>query len=579
VVFALLVVASVGAFFVTTRLKRSPPVVQKLTFAHYLSPNGDGRKDTVTIHFRTKRRDEVTVTILDAGGTEVRTLVSDRNLRAGPHSFRWNGRVSGGAVAADGAYRVRIGLRKEGRSVTSGRKLFVDTVPPSPVVRYVSPDVISPAAGAHRRARLRFAGPTRHRPTLLVYRTDLEAPRLVARREGRRGSNAMSWDGLTGLGRRRRPAASGNYLMVVRARDAAGNAGPVGLPLRGRTAGHPGVIVSYVSATGPLSPIRTGAPVRVAVAADGRRYRWSVRRLGSRRRIAHGSSRSSSLHLRAPNGRSGVLVLDLRVGAHRYATPIAVQAGGARRVLVVLPVATWQAQNPIDSNGDGFADVLGPDASVPLRRAFARGGLPSDFAAREAPLLLSLDRDRRRYDVTTDLALSASSARAPGGHAGVLLAGPPRFFTTEAAARLRSYERAGGRVAWIGSGGFTQPVKVAAGSLELRPGGSARRNVFGERLQPAPGGLLTVLGDRIAFFSGVGDTFGPFPALEETARLPSGARLVASAGSEADRPAIVVYRLGRGLVARVGVDGFTRAASSEGDPARIMRRLWTLLAR
>jgi hypothetical protein len=205
--------------------------------------------------------------------------------------------------------------------------------------------------------------------------------------------------------------------------------------------------------------------------------------------------------------------------------------------------------------------------------------MPADFTAREAPLLLSLDRDRRRYDITTDLALPGGSTRPPVSYGGVLAAGLPRFFPVRTGRVLRSYVRAGGRLGWLGVGGFTDPLRVGADGLELVRRKPARRNLLGERVRRAPAGSLTVLGDRIDFFQGVGDAFGPFPALEETARLPADAQLLASAGSKPGRPALVVYRFGRGVVARVGVDGFARASAAGGDPARIMRRLWTLLAR
>jgi hypothetical protein len=589
VLFALLVLATVGAFFLTTRLKRSTPVVQGLTFGRYLSPNGDGRKDVALIRFRTKRSDEVTVSIVNSEGEELRVLARDRQLNAGPHRFRWNGRLPGGGIAADGEYRVKVGLRRQRRSVTSPRKLFVDATPPNPTVRYVSPDSISPdGVGSANRARLRFVGPTRSAPILLVYRTDSAPARLVARRSGRRQSNELSWDGLVGPPGRQRPAASGNYMMVVRTRDAAGNIGPVGLPpARGRFAGHPGVIVSYVSATAPPEPARAGKSVTFQVKSDERRYRWSVRRLGSARVIERGSSRSRTLKLRAPRGRSGVFLLGLRVGAHRYEAPFAVQGRRRERVLVVLPATSWQARNPLDSDGDGFADTLPEDSKVEFQRAFAGSGLPGDFTAREVPLLLDLRA--RRYDITTDLAwlaandlaLAGGRSRPPVRYRGILFAGPPRFFSSDVGRLVRSYVEAGGRLAWIGTGGFTQSVRIRAGTLEIAPGTiSRRRNLFGEVLYPGvASGLLTVLGDRIQFFPGVGAAFGPFPGLEESTRLPAGARLLASAGREASRPALVVYRYGQGIVARVGVDGFSRALADSRDVARIMRRLWILLSR
>jgi hypothetical protein len=580
-VFALLAVASVGAFFITTRLKRSTPVVQKLDFGRYLSPNGDGRRDAVRIRFRTKREDEVTVAIVGSDGEEVRLLARDRRLHAGPHSFRWTGRLAGGIPAPDGEYRVRVGLRRQARSITSPRKLFIDTVAPTPLVRFVSPDSISPdGVGGSNRAHLVFDGPTRVAPRLLVYRTDDDPPRLVARRTGRSGSHELAWDGLSGAPGDERPAPSGNYVMVVRTQDAAGNVGPVGLPpARGRLGGHPGLIVSYISAQGPLAPVRAGELARFSVEADGRRYRWRVRRLGSSHALERGSSRSHTLRVRAPHGRSGVFLLSLRAGRHRYETPFAVQAGRRKRVLVVLPATTWQARDPLDIDADGFPDTLPEQRRVVLHRPLARSGLPEGFTVREAPLLLYLDRSGLLYDITTDLALGAAGSRPLVRYRGVLFAGPPRFYSRPSGTLVRSYVEAGGRVAWIGTGGLTRAVRLGSDALTLA-GADGRRNLFGELLRPQqPGGLVTVLGDRIEFLRGVGNALGPFPALEEGARPPRAARLLASAGRASGHPALVVYREEQGVVARVGIDGFARSAHASGDVERIMRRLWILLSR
>jgi N,N-dimethylformamidase beta subunit-like, C-terminal/FlgD Ig-like domain len=579
--FLLLVAASVGAFFLTTRLKRSTPVVQGLSFNRYVSPNGDGRLDRVRISFRTKRRDEVTVAIVNDDGDEVRVLARDRELTAGPHSFRWNGRVSGGVPAADGQYRVEVGLRRQGRSIISPRKLFVDTSPPTPVVRYVSPDSISPdGAGGSNSAGLLFDGPVREPPRLLVYRTDRPGRQVVvARRTGSRNSHRLSWDGLVGSSGSERPAPPGNYMMVVRVQDAAGNVGPAGLPpARGSLRGHPGVVVSYVSALGPLGPVRAGALARFSVRTDGRRYRWRLRRLGSGRTLERGASRATTLRVRAPHGRSGVFLLALQVGAHRYETPFSVQAEKRRPVLVVLPAVAWQARNDLDTNGDGFGDVLPEDDEVALHRPFAGNGLPEGFTAREAPALLFLDRERLRYDVTTDLALADPSARPPVRYSGILFAGPPRFYSRSMAGLVRSYVEAGGRVAWLGTGGFTRSVAARKGVLaSVR--GSDRSNLFGERFHAGrPSGSLTVLGDTIGFFAGVAGPIGPFPALEEGQRLPAGDRLLASAGREGQRPSLAVYRHRKGVVVRVGADGFSVAANESPDAGRIMRMLWTLLA-
>src|SRR6185503_11958793 len=117
--------------------------------------------------------------------------------------------TNGGRRAPNGEYHLRIGLRGQGRTVTSPRKLFLDTISPRPVVRYVSPDAISPdGAGEANSATLRFAGPPR-RARLLVYRTDLRRPRLVAAHSIPQGHATTRWDGQV----HGRPAASGSYLL------------------------------------------------------------------------------------------------------------------------------------------------------------------------------------------------------------------------------------------------------------------------------------------------------------------------------------------------------------------------------
>jgi hypothetical protein len=581
IVFALLVVATVGAFFVTTRLKRSTPVVQRLTFPRYLSPNGDGRHDVVRIGFRIKRSDHVTVSLLSENGDEVRVLARDRALSKGRHYFRWDGRLSSGAVAPDGEYRVRVGLRKQGRSVISPRHLFVDTEPPRSVVRYVSPDVISPdGAGSGNVARLRFAGPTRSRPELLVFRTDLRSPRLVARRLGIKGSNSMEWNGRVSVQSSQRPAPPGDYALVVRTRDVAGNVGPVGLPPeRGRLQGHPGIVVRYISARTPAEPVRAGSQASFAIQSDGRRYRWSVRRLGSSRSLTRGSSRRHVLPVHVPRESSGVLLLVLRAGHHRYETPFVVQGRRRRAVLVVLPWITWMARSALDVNGDGFPDLLPEDSEVSTLRPFAGSGRPFGFASETAPLLLGLAQMNRRYDVTTDLALASGHSRQPIRYGGILFAGPPVFYSRGIASLMRAYVQAGGRLAWLGTGGFTREVRLERRLLVRASAGAPARNALGERLRLHGEGLLTVLGDRIGFFRGVGQAFGPFPGLEESSRLPRGARLLASAGSEAGRPSLAVYRDGRGVVARLGAARFAAASRGSQPVQRIMRRLWTLLSR
>jgi hypothetical protein len=574
-VFAALVVATIGAFFVTTRLKRSAPVIERLSFNSRFSPNGDGRLDYVQFALRLRHTDDATISIVTRDGGRVRTIVENFTIRkTRRYRFRWDGRTESGAIAPDGEYHVRIGLRRQGRVVTLGRRILLDTIPPRPVVGSVKPSVFNPGRHA-AAATLRYSGPSR-RPVLLVYRTDRPHPVLVARHAGRWGSNVMHWDGRVGLGSVRRLAPPGSYLLAVRVHDAAGNPGPVALPPpRGSVLGHPGVTVRYLGIQPPQHPVRADAVTSFRVFADGRRYRWSVRRVGSRRRTSHGKSRAGMLHVRAPRGASGVALLELRSGPHRYEMPFAVQAQRRRSVLIVLPTIAWQALNPVEGNGDGYPDLLPLDRSVGLDRPFAGRGRPAAFAT-TAALLRYLHASRLRYDVTTDLELIRDGRGLLRRYTGVLVAGSERFASVALTRSLAEYVKAGGRLAWVGTRGFSRAVAVSRSSIA----GTRTSRFLGERVRIERGPrALVVLGDRIDFFRGVNGAFGPFPRLEPSLQLPAGSRLLASAGAEPRRPDVVVYRFGEGIVARIGVDGFARSLATSPSAGRIMRRLWDLLSR
>jgi len=71
-----------------------------------ISPNGDGKYDSVTLEFSLTRAADVTAAIVRAGET-VRELRADR-LGAGAHSVTWDGVVKGGAPASSGAYQFRL---------------------------------------------------------------------------------------------------------------------------------------------------------------------------------------------------------------------------------------------------------------------------------------------------------------------------------------------------------------------------------------------------------------------------------------------------------------------------------------
>ena len=591
--FAVLVLATVAAFFVAQRLKSTPPVVQDVGVQDRVSPNRDGRFDRARISFQLKRRDVVDVAIIDAGGETVRLLADGLELEARRQArLKWDGRADGGRRLPDGIYRPRLLLRRQGRSVILPRTITLDATPPSPQVLAIGP---SDATGPEllprrdgRPAQIRFRAPGR-RPSVEIWRTDVPRPRVVAELElpadlaG--GEGVAEWDGTRG-GRRVGP---GTYAAVVRSRDTAGNIGESlperileGRPRRGEDGRGPaGITVRYLGLQPPVLPVGAGREMQVGIDARGATFNWSLRRVGApapvrRSRRATGGP----LRRRVPDGKSGLFLFEARTRDRLARVPVAVDDRRDHPVLVVLPATTWQGRNLLDDDGDGVADSLDRGLPVRLERVFAGDGLPPGFEVAEAPLLAHLDRRRLRYDLTTDVALAVGRGPALDGHRGVLLAGDTVWLTEDVRRGLRGFVARGGTLASLGTGSLRAEVRQTADRL-VEPTRPEATDLFGARLgrverRRVP---LTILEDdpRLQLFAGEEGLFERVEAWEPTQSAGSEARLASSAVTPDGRAVIVAARFGRGLVVRPGIPGFASRLSVDVASAELLARTWTLL--
>lgn len=596
-VFAALLLATFGAFFVTQRLKNEPRVVRTLSLTNLFSPNGDKRREEATIRFRLESRsDDVSVTIIDSADDTVRRLVRERHVPAERKlRFTWDGRDDAGRVVPDGSYRVRIGLRKQGRSAILVKSIRLDTTPPRPVVQVVNPAgtraplVVAPGT----LVRFRYLGgsaPKRLAPRFVVYRSDLNPPRIVARLVGARGSRSAVWDGLVAA----RPAEPGTYFVAARVRDRASNTGtspPLRPAARGAPPSRPGITVRGLAVQPPSVPVSGGARARFFVDARGQSYRWRIRRVGATRgRARFRTVRSPVLSVFAPRG-TGVYLMEVRTKLRRATVPFAVQGRARHPILLVLPVISWQGRNMIDDDGNGLPNTLveiglpnSPgvdDTRSRVDRVFAGAGLPEGFRSNEGPLLAFLDRAGLRYDVTTDVALQQDLSPLER-HRGIVLAGLPRWVTPLLRERLRKRLAAGGRVLELGTGILRRGVLLDHGAV-YNPSHEAASDIFGIRpatLVNKRKQLLAFPGDELGLFAGTDGLFASFDSSEPIASSGADAETASAAGADDGRAVIAALRYaGKGLIIRTGLPQWSVRLRDDANAQALTSRAWTLLAR
>jgi hypothetical protein len=595
VAFGALVVATIGAFFVTQHLKVSTPLING--FPHpspaFISPSGTGCGGTNRVarfsFYLQHRADDIDVYIVDQNGNIVRTLASGRHMPTGVREgFPWNGRDDSGRVVPDGKYYFRIALRHQGRTVEYTRTpVTVKTTPPHPVVTSVSPSLI-PAGSSP--VTITYRGASGGSGFVQLYRTDLPGGFRRVFSFHTSGNGHRQWDGLI----QGHPPPAGTYVVGLRIADKACNTGyfPATIPpARGATQ-HAGVTVRYLAAQPPLDPVAAGSTATVFVDSRRRPYRWALRRVGSKKVLEHGSVHASALgvsptlRVHVPATGAGLYELAVRSGPHRTLVPlVASRRNPGAKLLVVLPTLTWQGENPVDDNDDGIPDTLENGGAVNLLRPLANG-LPAGFGD-EAAFLAYLDRSHLAYDLTTDFALIAGSGPPMTRSRAVVLAGSERWVPTSFGASLRSFVQRGGRVLSLGIDSLHRGVTVrvtGASATALHPTGPTANDVFGARpgaLQTHNRDFILVIKDRLGIFSTTSAAFPGFSAFQpfESVAAPAGP-IASAAGTSNTTAAIIGFPRGRGIVIEIGLPGFgTSLVHGDTDTQELTRRLWTVLSR
>ena len=291
--------ATAAAFAVTERLKLERSPITGTQVDKVFSPVCECARDVAVISFVLRRRETLTLDILDKSRHSIRTIVREQREAAGRLSFTWDGRDNLDRVVAEGVYRPRVQLERNGRTIVLPNPIRVDTTAPVVTLVRVFPRVFSPDSDGRRdRVTATYRIDERARALMLIngrQRVQSKFPRL----EGQ-----LVWFGRIN-GRSVRP---GSYEIRLRAVDRAGNRSL-------RTRAVP-VRVRYVELSRERIEVGAGRRFSVRVRTDADSYRW----LFAGRR---GVGERQVLVLRAPE-EPGTHSLYVRVGTHAARSEVVV---------------------------------------------------------------------------------------------------------------------------------------------------------------------------------------------------------------------------------------------------------------
>jgi hypothetical protein len=91
-----------------------------------LVPAADGALGETTIGFALSAPAMLGVTVVDAAGVQISTLVPETTYPAGPVSFRWNGLLPDGTRAPDGRYRIVVRAQSSSQVVYRSAEVVID---------------------------------------------------------------------------------------------------------------------------------------------------------------------------------------------------------------------------------------------------------------------------------------------------------------------------------------------------------------------------------------------------------------------------------------------------------------------
>lgn len=298
-----LLAATAVAFAVTEGLKLEPSPVRSVYVDKLFSPTCECDTNQAYIRFQLRKRDRLTLAIVDGSGRAVRTLIGPRNVAAGRIDAYWDGRDDAGSVVRDGAYRPRLHLDRAHKTIVLPSPVRVDATAPEVTLVRVGPGFFSPDGdGRNDKVTAVFRASEPVRPMLFV-----NGKRRVAGKFART-HDRVRWYGIVDG----RALRAGAYRITLAGRDLAGNLSAA--------ADSRWVKIRYVAFSRTVVRTVAGARFRVRVVSDARGMRW---------RFAGGTGRT----------RPGPLVLRAPAKPGRYRLYVEEHGHGASLPVVVRPKA------------------------------------------------------------------------------------------------------------------------------------------------------------------------------------------------------------------------------------------------
>jgi hypothetical protein len=297
-----LLVATAAAFAITESLKLTKSPITRTFVSQRLSPSCNCPNRAATIRFWLRRRDVLTLSVVDSARNEINRLVDRTSAHSKWNTFVWRGDSSAGRVAPDGAYYVRVGLENAHRTILLPNRIELDTTPPRVLAAEADRDTLTP------RADGRLGGVTIHyrlsepgHALLFVKGQQVVRTRFAPR------SGKVTWYGtLNG-----RMLPQGTYRVVVAAEDLAENVSAVtdrkSVPVH---------IVYVRLARHELPAVKTRTRFGVGVKTGAPEFTWAFAG-------RHGVASPGLLVLRAPAAPGGYRLV-VGVGGHRDAASVVV---------------------------------------------------------------------------------------------------------------------------------------------------------------------------------------------------------------------------------------------------------------